>query len=74
MDEISKACAAENRGKDEAEREEFNTLRDEIKAIDAEIKDLHDMEKLNPVKATPVDGKSTKSASESREYVSVKNT
>lgn len=44
MEEIQSAAADEGRTKDQAEREEFETLRDEIKAIDDELKDLRDME------------------------------
>lgn len=54
MTEIQEKAAGENRSKDEAEREEFNTLRDEIKSIDDELKDLGDLEKLQVTKATRI--------------------
>ena len=53
-DDIQKAVAEENRTKDAAEREAFDTLNDEIKAIDLELKDLRELEKANFQTAKPV--------------------
>lgn len=61
----------EGRTKDEAEREEFETLRDEIKALDQEIADLREMEALNVEKAEPVEGKTEKKGTESRAGVHI---
>jgi HK97 family phage major capsid protein/HK97 family phage prohead protease len=55
MEEIQKAAADGNRSKDDAEREEFNTLADEIDDLDDEIKDLRRLEKAQVVEATTVD-------------------
>lgn len=54
MGEIQKAVSDGGRTKDAAEKEEFDTLGGEIGQIDAELKDLRDMEKLNVAAATPV--------------------
>lgn len=54
MDEIQKAVSGEGRTKDDAEREEFDTAAAEIKAIDAELKDLRDLETLNISAASAV--------------------
>ena len=61
---------AEGRTKDEAEKEEFTTLKAEIKAIDEELSDLRDMESLMVAKAVPVSGKGADDASASRGAVS----
>lgn len=61
----------EGRTKDEAEREEFETLRDEIKALDQEIADLREMEALNVEKAEPVEGRTEKKGTESRAGVHI---
>lgn len=54
LDAIQTKASEANRTKDEAEREAFTTLKDEIKGIDDELADLRDMEKLNVQKAIPV--------------------
>jgi HK97 family phage major capsid protein len=54
MGEVQSKASEEGRTKDEAEREEFATLRDEIKAIDAELVDLHEVEKMNGHRALAV--------------------
>ena len=69
LNEITEKCVEEGRTKDEAEREQFAELRDEVKAIDDELADLREMEKLTVSKAAPVTekaGKSPKAASENR--------
>lgn len=54
MEEITNKTMGENRTKDEAEGEEFATLKDEVNAIDAEISDLKALEEIQKAKATPV--------------------
>jgi HK97 family phage prohead protease len=54
MDAIQQAAAARGEGKTDAEREEFDTLRDQLKGIDQELVDLRELEKavaLKPVAA-----------------------
>jgi hypothetical protein len=41
---IQEKATADGRGKDEAEKEEFDTLDGEIKGIDAELVDLRKLE------------------------------
>jgi HK97 family phage major capsid protein/HK97 family phage prohead protease len=75
MNALTEKSAGEGRTKDAAEREEFDTLRDEIKAIDAELVDLRDLEKINVEKAKPVDQKPTSAAGAgARDLAVVKNT
>lgn len=66
MEEITDAAGKEGRTKDEAEREEFDTLKADVAEIDRELNDLREMEKLAQKKAKPVDGTTTKAAGESR--------
>lgn len=67
MQEITDAAGERGETKDEAEQEEFDTLRDEIKAIDRELVDLREMDKLNQQAAKPVEPEPTvQKASESR--------
>ena len=54
MEGIQENASKEGRTKDEQERERFDTLHDEVKAIDRELRDLHDMDELNLSKATAV--------------------
>lgn len=61
LDEIQKKVAGEGRTKDEAEKQEFDGLKTEITTIDAELKDLRDLEALNIETAKPVDDGVTKS-------------
>jgi HK97 family phage major capsid protein/HK97 family phage prohead protease len=72
-DEIQSKAAEEGRTKDAAEREEFETLRDEIKAIEAEIADLQDMQ---AIKAVPAKGAGEAEGSTTRGggSIEVKNT
>lgn len=75
LNEITNKAMDEGRGKDAAEKEEFDTLRDEVKAIDGELVDLRELEALNVTKATPVNGTPTMvSASAARSPATVKNT
>lgn len=65
--EIQNAAADEGRTKNEAEREEFDTLGDEIKSIDAELKDLRELEVAAAATAKPLGNvKDIKSGSEAR--------
>ncbi len=52
--EIQGKASEEGRSKDEAEKQEFDTLMGEIKSIDAELVDLREMEKQAVVSAKPV--------------------
>lgn len=54
MTEIQTTVTSEGNTKDAAQREEFDTLKLNLKAIDSELVDLHDMERLSIVKATPI--------------------
>ena len=54
LGEIQQKATDDGRGKDDAEREEFNNLRAEIAALDVELKDLRDLEQINREKATPI--------------------
>jgi hypothetical protein len=54
QDGVQKKATDEGRTKDAAEREEFDTLAGEIQQIDAELKDLHELEKMNIAAAQPV--------------------
>ena len=75
MDALTTKAIGEGRTKDAAEREQFDTLRDEVKAIDAELDDLRDMQKLSAEKAQPVQAApKTPGVEAPREFASVKNT
>jgi HK97 family phage major capsid protein/HK97 family phage prohead protease len=54
MDEIQSKAAEEGRTKDASEKEEFDTLADEVDTIDDELKDLRRMEKAKALAAKPV--------------------
>jgi HK97 family phage major capsid protein/HK97 family phage prohead protease len=55
MDELQDAVIAEGRTKSADEREEYDTLRDEIGGIDAELKDLRDRESSIVARAVVVE-------------------
>jgi HK97 family phage major capsid protein/HK97 family phage prohead protease len=55
-----------DRTKSEAEREEFDTLKAEIKSIDTELGDLRDMERLALTRAVPVTATTTAEATAQR--------
>jgi HK97 family phage major capsid protein len=59
MTEIQNAATAEGNTKDAAQREEFDTLKLGLKAIDAELVDLRDMERMSVTKATPITNTAT---------------
>lgn len=65
-DAIQAKASDEGRAKDEAEREEFETLTARIKSIDEELVDLRMMEAEQKAAAVVVDGKTPKAASETR--------
>lgn len=54
IDEIQAKVSEEGRTKDDAEREEFDTLTAEVKSIDREIADLKALERETIAKATAV--------------------
>jgi HK97 family phage major capsid protein len=63
MAEIQKKASEEGRTKDEAEREEFDGIKAELGAIDSELKDLRDLEKLNVAQAQAVNENKAQSRS-----------
>ncbi|TPJ76201.1 phage major capsid protein [Mesorhizobium sp. B2-6-3] len=54
MNEIQSKASEAGRTKDDAEKEEFGTLADEVDTIDEELKDLRRMEKAQVTTAKPV--------------------
>jgi HK97 family phage major capsid protein/HK97 family phage prohead protease len=62
MEEIQSKAAEEGRTKDDAEKEEFGALADEVDTIDDELKDLRRMEKAQAVTAKPVIANQIKTA------------
>lgn len=73
MQAITNKAIEDGRTKDAGEREEFDNLNAEVKAIDAELVDLREMEALNVKSAKPVDS-APKTPGVQREYATVKNT
>jgi HK97 family phage major capsid protein/HK97 family phage prohead protease len=63
---LQETATEEGRTKDAAEREQFNTLRDEIKSIDDELADLRELEKIDVTKAKPAAGADADDAGRSR--------
>jgi len=59
IEEIQTKCAGEGRSKDASEREEFDELMADIKAADAELTDIRNLEKMAIAKAVPVEGVKT---------------
>lgn len=55
MEEIQQAAIDEGRTKDASEREEFDTLRDEVKALEEELTDLREMQRMQMKAAKPVE-------------------
>jgi HK97 family phage major capsid protein/HK97 family phage prohead protease len=78
MAEIQQKAADDGRNKDEAEKEEFDTLRDEIKALEIEIEDLKEMERIakSTVKAvvatTPEDGTNSRQPDQKPQHITVR--
>jgi HK97 family phage major capsid protein len=60
MEEIQKKVSEEGRTKDAAEKEDFDTCSAEIGQIDAELKDLRALEKVNVATAAPVEAETVK--------------
>ena len=56
MEEVLGKSLTEERTTDAAEQEEFDTLKDEVKAIDADLDRLKSLESVMVAKATPVTG------------------
>jgi HK97 family phage major capsid protein len=54
LEAVQQKVSEEQRTKTDTEREDFDTLKAEIKSIDAELSDLRDTERLTITKATPV--------------------
>jgi HK97 family phage major capsid protein/HK97 family phage prohead protease len=67
MNELQSTATTEGRTKSEQERQEFDTLKGEVEAIDAELKDLRDLEQVNKGAATPAKGDNPTDASKSRD-------
>lgn len=64
MEEIQSKAGEAGRTKDEAEKEEFDTLADEVDTIDDELKDLRRMEKAQAQTAKPVIANQIKTGTE----------
>ncbi|MBO9589074.1 phage major capsid protein [Devosia sp.] len=62
----------ENRSTDESEQQEFDTLEQEVVAIDADIKRLKSLQKAQAATATPAQGNNTVEATSARAGVVVK--
>lgn len=58
MEKLMEKAAEEGRGLDASEAEEFDTIEQEISAIDAQVKRLSTMAEMNKQKAQPVEDKS----------------
>lgn len=56
MEEVMQKSIDEGRSTDEAEKEEFDTLEQEVAAIDSDLKRLRALEKAVAAKAKPVEG------------------
>lgn len=67
---IQTKASDEGRTKDESEKEQFDTLTSEIKAIDQELVDLRELEKTMVSQAKAVAGNTPEDASKSRGVVS----
>jgi capsid protein len=66
MSEIMKAASDEGRSTDEGEREEFDTLAQEVKDLSGDVVRQKAVMEFNKEKAVPVNGQSVEKASESR--------
>jgi len=66
LEAIQQTASDDQRTKNEAERDEFATLKREIESINVEIDDLRDLEKLAITKAKPVTAKTPDEASAQR--------
>lgn len=70
MEEIQTKASDEGRTKDDSEREEFGTIRDELSQIDDELKDLRDLEKAKASQARPVSAAKSDEGTASRSALS----
>jgi HK97 family phage major capsid protein len=66
LTEIQTKASNEGRTKDEAEKEEFDTLKEQVRRIDEELVDLRELEQINATKAAAVAGASATQASATR--------
>ncbi len=66
LEELQTTATDAGRSKDAAEKEEFDTIKAELKSIDAELVDLRDMDDLNKKAAVVVDASTQVTATESR--------
>ena len=71
LEAIQQKATDENRTKTDAEREEFDNLKAEIKSIDTELVDLRDMERMTIARATPITATTSAEASAQRSAVPV---
>lgn len=67
MAELQQKASDEGRNKDEAEKEEFDTLRDEVKALEVEMADVQEMERLARSTIKAVVANTPEEASQSRQ-------
>lgn len=72
LEAITRKAINENRTKDSDERDQFEDLKAEIKALDAEIADLREMETMNIKAAKPVESAPKTPGVDSRNYATVK--
>lgn len=73
MDELMDAAADKGETLDEAGKQEYDDLDNEVKEIDGHLGRLRAREKANKESAAPVNGAGEKSASQSRSGVRVEN-
>lgn len=66
QDEIMTKAAEEGATLDQAQAEEYDTLTDEVKSIDAHLVRLAALEKANVAKATPAEGRTAEEGSAAR--------
>lgn len=74
MADVMKSAMEDGRSTDEGESEEFDTLEQEVQAIDRDLKRLRTIEKMNGERAKTVDGNSSSNGSASRDPMIVVKT
>lgn len=67
MEAVMQKSIDEGRSTDAAEQEEFDTLSDEVKAIDADLERLRALERVKAVTAKPAQGNTPAAAAASRD-------
>jgi HK97 family phage major capsid protein/HK97 family phage prohead protease len=72
MAEVMQKSMDEGRSTDQAEQEEFDTLAQEVEAIDGDLKRLRLMEKSQAASAKPVAGKTAAEGTAARSAVQIK--